>query len=565
MTAASRAASLSAVSALVLAAVWFLWPADLGGGTTYVTTHGISMEPRFHTGDLAVLRSADSYAVGDVVAYRSELLHTIVMHRIVDGNAQGFVTQGDNNSWQDEDRPTEDDVLGRLLTRVPQGGKALAAVKSPGVLPLVAAGGISLLTAARIPRTRRGLRAARRRRRQAFSMPTRALARQVSVVSGAVALLAATGLVVAASLPDTETGTRTLQVTQQGQYSYTGAAVPGATYPTGVIATGDTVWTRLATGLTVSLTTAVRGPHVADVRGNLRLDVVVTAADGWSAVVDTGSAHVLEQGSGTASVALDPTHATTLLARHFAEIGTTGGTATLTVAPVAKTTGTVEGRPFTLGAPAGLTFTMEELSLKPPANGLTPTARTAVQVHETVPRALRVLSVSVPIDVARIVALAVLAIASLLTAAGAWIGRGNPTDAADRFLVRHADRILPVASYTPGPAVVDVADAESLHKVAERFDTLVLHHSGPDEDVFLVRDVEMTYRFVVPVGPERRRGMPPVPAAGPARAATRTAAPGAVPVPADATGPLPMVVPVPVPVPAPVSVSVSGALWGRFA
>ena len=63
------------------------------------------MEPGFHTGDLAVLRSADSYSIGDVVAYRSASLDTIVMHRIVSGNADGFVTQGDNNDWLDDDRP----------------------------------------------------------------------------------------------------------------------------------------------------------------------------------------------------------------------------------------------------------------------------------------------------------------------------------------------------------------------------------------------------------------------------------------------------------------------------
>jgi hypothetical protein len=62
-----------------------------------------------------------------------------------------------------------------------------------------------------------------------------------------------------------------------------------------------------------------------------------------------------------------------------------------------------------------------------------------------------------------------------------------------------------------------VSDAESLHRVAERFDTVVLHHVGEDEDVFAVRDVDATYRFVVP-GSDRRRGMPPVPAPVPVSA-----------------------------------------------
>ena len=114
---------------------------SLGGGTTYVSTHGISMEPGFQTGDLAILRPADSYAVGDVVAYRSESLDTIVMHRIVAGDANGFVTQGDNNDWLDEDRPTEGEILGTLFLRVPLAGKAIGAVRSPAVLAVLALAG----------------------------------------------------------------------------------------------------------------------------------------------------------------------------------------------------------------------------------------------------------------------------------------------------------------------------------------------------------------------------------------------------------------------------------------
>jgi hypothetical protein len=150
-----------------------------------------------------------------------------------------------------------------------------------------------------------------------------------------------------------------------------------------------------------------------------------------------------------------------------------------------------------------------------------PSTQTAVAVDEVVPRRFVVLDVAVPIDVARIAAVVVLAAALVALAAGAWIGRTNRGDVADEFAVRHAARILPVVAFDPGPTVIDVSDAEALHRVAERFDTLVLHHAGPDEDTFAVRDLETTYRFVVPnaAGAEAR-SMPPVPAPIPARPAT---------------------------------------------
>jgi hypothetical protein len=257
---------------------------------------------------------------------------------------------------------------------------------------------------------------------------------------------------------------------------------------------------------------------------------------------------------------VDVTAATELLNQHFVEIGTAEGPATLTVTPVTEVSGTVQGHDVAVGAPAALSFAMETAALRPAGGAQTdfaPSSQTPVQVQDTAPRKFAVLGLSVPIGLARITAFGILLVAIAVSAACSWIGRFDRKDAADQFLVRHADRILPVASFTPGPAVVDVADAESLHKVAERFDTLVLHHSGPDEDVFLVRDVEMTYRFVMPSEPGRQRGKPPVPAPAPAREAAEAPAP----VPADMTCPLPVVVPLS----AARSVPAAGSLWGAFA
>src|SRR5207237_543966 len=163
---------------------WLLWPATLGGSTTYVVTHGISMEPRFSTGDLALLRSAGSYDVGDVIAYPSPTLGTVVMHRIVARDGDAFVPEGDNNSRQDP------------------------AVPALPALPPAA----------------------------------RARAQQAALGCAAVALLAGAGEAVLLTLPATQTETPSVTVTEQARWDWTGTAVLGATYPTGRIATGDPVY-----------------------------------------------------------------------------------------------------------------------------------------------------------------------------------------------------------------------------------------------------------------------------------------------------------------------------------
>ena len=136
------------------------------------------------------------------------------------------------------------------------------------------------------------------------------------------------------ALPSTQTDTRTLQVTQQGGYSYTGAAEPGTTYPSGVIETGDTVWTKLARQLTVSFAQHRHGPgadRAARQPAARRLGHRGRRLDRRRRPVGPSRP---EDGTGTASVVVDPAAAAALLSRHYAEIGGTGGGATLTVTPV---------------------------------------------------------------------------------------------------------------------------------------------------------------------------------------------------------------------------------------
>lgn len=109
---------------LVLAALgawWFtLAPTRVGGPATFVVVVGESMEPRWYTGDVVVTRRAANYAVGDVVAFRTDA--GTVIHRVVDGDAErGFTTQGDNRTTPDTWTTRPSDVLGREWFTLPVG------------------------------------------------------------------------------------------------------------------------------------------------------------------------------------------------------------------------------------------------------------------------------------------------------------------------------------------------------------------------------------------------------------------------------------------------------------
>ena len=114
------------VLALIAVLAFALWPARLGGTTSFVIIKGTSMEPKFHTGDLAVVRTQDHYSVGDIVAYRIPKggagAGKMVIHRIIGHRHGGYLMQGDNRTTPDTWNPTDHEVVGRYRMLIPLPG-----------------------------------------------------------------------------------------------------------------------------------------------------------------------------------------------------------------------------------------------------------------------------------------------------------------------------------------------------------------------------------------------------------------------------------------------------------
>ena len=84
-----------------------------------------SMEPAIGVGDVVVVcrTDPDTLQVGDVIRYRLD--GYTVIHRIVerqdgaDGQAQAFITQGDNNNGPDSEPVSPEQIMGRVILTVP--------------------------------------------------------------------------------------------------------------------------------------------------------------------------------------------------------------------------------------------------------------------------------------------------------------------------------------------------------------------------------------------------------------------------------------------------------------
>jgi signal peptidase I len=129
--------------AIVAALGWFCLPQRFGGRADWVMVSGTSMRPHFHTGDLVLVEHQSSYHVGEVVAYRVPKGQIgagyVVIHRIIGGNGRtGWRMKGDNRTAPDLWYPTDHDVIGSKLLRIPHAWFVLRLLHMPLVLGLFA-------------------------------------------------------------------------------------------------------------------------------------------------------------------------------------------------------------------------------------------------------------------------------------------------------------------------------------------------------------------------------------------------------------------------------------------
>ena len=280
-----------AIGGLFLLATGLLVLAFAMGWLAMVSTHGVSMEPGYHAGDLVVVARADRYSIGDVASYRDRGTGTTVLHRIIDGDANGFGFRGDNNESVDPDRPTADLLIGREIIRVPKIGRYVTGPRRVVAISVFALiGFVMLLTPARRSRTRddplaeppdgvdepvAALTAAPR--------PTRRAAWRFAAIAGIVLVnVGAVGALAAAYVAGPRTVEPPPVPDRQISLGYSARVEPNDTYPDGTLGTGDALFLRFVDGVDVTAT------YTSDdnVEATVRLRAVLAASNGWRSTIE---------------------------------------------------------------------------------------------------------------------------------------------------------------------------------------------------------------------------------------------------------------------------------------
>ena len=465
----TRRVIASATLLLLAVLAWALVaPPSLGGQFGYVRTHGSSMLPRVRTGDLVVVHRSDGYRIGDVVAYRSATLRTVILHRIVDVDpgTGHFITKGDNNSFRDPDRPRPSEVLGRTALQIPGAGDLLERATRPRTLIAFAVLAMFFAAASRRPSPRRT---------PMTVVPHSARRHRYSLVQvGAAVTLLVVLAAVLFAIPTKRTGTRHVAGQRTVSWSY-GAAVPvSATYPAGRITTGDPVFIRLARNLTVTASDSTTGSIPASA-----VTASVENSSGWR------SALPLKAVAGGAQLDLHAMRA--LLGKVARETATASGNA-------AKVTISASSG----GASALLVMSYDGAELRTEPAGLTSVSKTD-----------RVESTLVPILIGR--GRAALRLSSLRwilvalamsAAAAAYLRRRR--DSHETAVPRGAIEATAVA-IPADRVVIDVVSAAALLALSKRCERPIVHYRNATTTVLLLDDGTNIYRHADPAGARELR------------------------------------------------------------
>src|SRR4051794_6660605 len=484
-----RRLSTLALGAYVLAAIWlFLAPPAVGGQTTYVVTSGISMEPSFHTGDLALVRMQDSYAVGDVIAYRSPTLDEVVLHRIRSGDASGFRTQGDNNSWLDPDTVSGDEILGKLWVHVPQAGALLHARILVPVAVLLAAVAVAVPV-----RARRKKRGARSRRRGPPGPGTSNRSTASSWLAAATVVgVAGAGMIVLAVLAPTPASPPATPVSHTLELSYQAPSDP-TVYQGGSLVTGDPVFLELNPSIDVALHDQVTGAATA-VAGTLSLQAQLVGAGGWRYVVPLDGEATSQGADSYLHVRLDLTSLQGIVTQAAARSGIPGGSYQLQLLPSlgAADPGGASSAPVTFPA---IVFQVQDgqlvlvdagpqrgavvtRSATEPARPDAARVRPARQVH----LAGRTVSASLLTGLG----IAALAAAAAAGAVGLARRRRDP-------LAALTQPVITVAAGDVGPGMVMTTSVDELFALARRYNRPVLQLTVAGRQTYAVEEAGTWY------------------------------------------------------------------------
>lgn len=500
------------VSIVLIGVAYYVFaPTQIGGHSSYVTITGESMEPVMHKGDLVILKKRSHYEVNDIVAYRSERIHQVVLHRIVERDGSRYIMRGDNTTGNDVERPLYNDFVGERWIQLNGMGTWLNRAREPEYAALLA-GLAVLLAGVSVGATRSHRR--RRSRDATHSLPRHS--RSGSISPPLTAALVACGLLAAlASLlaltafgRDTTHQVRVPNLWQEkGEFSYQASAKPSVAYPDGSVETGQPVFLKLVRELDVAFDYSASSSEDLSMAGKASLIATITGDAGqWTREITIAEEESFSGAGVRLEGRLDLAYLRSLKTDLEKETGVPIDSFEVTIQPQIEASGLVADAPLKTDYAPSYKLRMDSNQLVPETQGPTGalTGNTPLRTQtqsgtksEPAQMALRLFEPTV--SQARLLSLILLA-ASVGLAFFLFVSLklrpqlDEPSEIERRF----GDLLVPIGSAkTSWPDPVEVESIEALAQLADRYDRAILHLiDGGLVHHYIVEEESTIYRYV---------------------------------------------------------------------
>jgi signal peptidase I len=506
-------------AALLLALLGAAWvafaPTRFGGQAAYVIVSGISMEPSFHRGDLAILRHELEYAIGDVVTYRHPTIGPVI-HRIIGRDGDRFVFKGDNNSWIDEYHPAQDELIGKLWIHLPATGKVVEQLRIPrNMAAMVAVIGVMVMAAGtgsvgRRPRRRPALlnvrlvvggpAPARQKRAAAVVAPIASrddLLFVLATVACAALLLAG----FAFTRPLARSTLEDISYTHTGAWSYSADAPPDL-YDGGAVGTGAPIFRRLASEVALHFSYRLTADQPPELQGSYRLVAEIVDVSGWKRTVELKPATAFSGGSFTADATLDLARVQVLIDTFEQYTGEQRPQYMLAIMPELHVQGQLAGQPLSDDFTPRLEFQLDRQALRlqkdsgGSLNPLQPVKQGLVKRERTRANTLALLGLELEVGRARQIALVVLALAFSCGALLMLRGRGaTRNDEVARIQRKYGPLLIAVRESDATLGAIEVATIDDLARLAERGGHMILQQIEQGAPCYFIRDAGATYCY----------------------------------------------------------------------
>ena len=511
-----RESSISAGLVFALLAVlWFLFaPVQFGGRTSYVIVNGISMEPKFHKGDLALVRTSSSYNVGDIVVYRHPTIGPVI-HRIIGKDGDSYTFKGDNNNFVDPYHPNQSELIGKFWFHIPAIGEPFTKLHNRFVIAgLVALSGVIILLPmatgpSRKRRRGRGRERTRGERREPLMTGQSDSGQTMLTVLVAVALASLAIGFLSFRQPLTRSVPATAEYQQAGTFSYS-ASGPNTIYDSGAVVTGDPVYPQVTNNVDVRFEYHLTSDQPSNLSGTAELDAEVSDNTGWKRTIVLLQPAPFKGNAFIALGTLDLSQVNAVIDQFQQSTGVVWPQYTVTIVPHVQIAGSLAGEKLSDSFAPSLQFRLDqhELQMVNPSNSsssdsgstslLQPTKSGKVDYTRTQASRVTLLKFSFATGTMRVISIVALILSLIgLAFAGLMSVRGKRVSEAERIQARFGAMLITVddANFENTSRIIDVTTFDDLLRLASRDDRMIMHQFAGETHRYYVQENSIVYRY----------------------------------------------------------------------